>query len=34
VHDPAGKLYIVEGGGTGTIRVVDTTGKISTLSRR
>jgi streptogramin lyase len=32
-HDPAGKLYIVEGGGTGTIRVVDTAGKISTLSR-
>ena len=32
--DSSGKLYIVEGGGSGTIRVVDRAGTISTLSRR
>jgi streptogramin lyase len=31
--DANGKLYVVEAGGSGTIRVVDTAGKISTLSR-
>jgi streptogramin lyase len=32
--DGSGRLYVVEGGGTGTIRVIDSGGKISTLSRR
>jgi sugar lactone lactonase YvrE len=34
VEGGSGRLYIVEGGGSGTIRVVDSRGTISTLMRR